>query len=70
MNGGLLNRLRYSSLPRQLLQNLFPQLLRLAEKLLRLDKLPVKFQRSVRIEFLAQNHVAHMDRVGESRVLG
>jgi len=53
---------------RQLFQNLFPQLLGLAEKFLILDEHPIEFQRLVRSRMLAQNHVAHVDWVGEGCV--
>ncbi len=50
----------------QLPQNLFPQLLRLPEKLLILDEEAVQLQRFVSRETIAQHHVAHMHRVAPS----
>jgi hypothetical protein len=49
----------------QALQNLLTQFLRLAEKFLILDKDPVQLQRLIGREFVAQHHVAHVDRVGQ-----
>ena len=60
----------FLALARQLLQNLFPQLLRLAEKLLIFDEQAIQLQRLIRISSLAQDHVAHMDWVGQGRVFG
>src|SRR5579863_650834 len=59
---------RCGSLRRQLLENLLSQLLRFAEKLLILHKLPVEFQRLVGRGMLAQNHVAHVHRVRQGRI--
>src|SRR5258708_348708 len=59
-----------SLLSSQLTQNLFPQLLRLAEKFLILDEQPVQVQRLIRRELLAQNHVAYMNRVRQGRIFG
>src|SRR5271168_2164659 len=56
--------------PHQLLQNLSPQLLGLAEELLIFDKQTVHLQRFVRREPLAQNHVTHVDWIGEGRFFG
>jgi hypothetical protein len=53
---------------RQLLQDFLPQLLRLSKKLLILEKHPVQFQRAVRREAFAQNHVADAHWVGKDGV--
>src|SRR5580658_5427776 len=57
------------ALRRQLPQYLFSQLLRLAEKLLILHKQPVQLQSFIRRRMLAQNHVPHMHRVRQRRIL-
>src|ERR1700716_2722406 len=57
-------------LPRQLLENLFPQLLRLAEELLILDEQTVHLQRFVSRQLLAQHHVAHMHGVRQDCIFG
>src|SRR5579862_9765539 len=56
-------------LSRKLLQYLFAQLLRLAEKLLVLHKQPIQFERSVGVQFLAQNHIPHMYGVRQRCIL-
>src|SRR5262249_11819360 len=43
---------------------------RLAEEFLVLDKHPVQFKGAVRGQSLAENHVAHVNRVRQSRVFG
>ena len=50
----------------QLLQNLFPQLLRFPEKFLIVKTEPVQLQRAVRREALAQNHIAHANGIGQN----
>jgi hypothetical protein len=60
----------YPVLSSQLLQNLFPQLLRFPKKLLILHKQPVQLQRLIRRELPAQNHIPHMHRIRQSRILG
>src|SRR6478752_2299467 len=60
---------RFPELTRQLPQNVLPQFLCLAEEFLVFDEEPVQFQRSVSIEPLPQDHVADVDRVGQSGVL-
>ena len=50
---------------RQLLQNLFAQLLRLAKKFLILQKQTVQLQRLVSTELLSQHHVPDVHRVGQ-----
>src|SRR6185369_3432713 len=58
------------SLTGQLLQYLFPQFLRLPEKLLIVDEQTVQLERLVRPEFFPQNHVAHVYGVGQRSVFG
>src|SRR5580700_3369344 len=57
------------SLPRELPQNLFPQLLSFAKNFLILKKQPVQLQRLIRRGMLAQNHVPHMHRVRQRSIL-
>src|SRR5208282_3989030 len=54
----------------QLLQNLFPQLLRLAEKFLILEEQPVQLQSFVGRWMLTQNHVTHMHGIGQGGIFG
>lgn len=56
--------------PRQLLQDFLPQLLRLAKEFLIFDEQPVHLERVFRREALAQNHVAHPDRIWKDGFFG
>src|SRR5579863_8496803 len=60
----------FRSSPRQLFQNFLSQLLSLAKKLLILDEQPIHLQRFVRRQAFTQNHVAHVNRIGESCFFG
>ena len=48
-------------------QNFFPQLLRFAEKFLVLDEHPIQFDRLLRRQLMAQQHVSYVDRIWQGR---
>ena len=56
------------SLGGQALQNFLAQFLRLAERFLVFDEDPVQLQRLVRRKLVAQQHVAHVNRIGQGCV--
>jgi len=54
-------------LRRQPPQNFLPQFLRLPEKFLVFDKHPVQFNRLIRRQLLAQQHIADVHRIRQGR---